>query len=70
MRYYFRKYLDEEELEPFFIWAWGKNYKDIKTHLGFMKLWNALHENELRLSPTGSIHQDSQKMLKLWRESG
>lgn len=60
---------DEEELEEFAGWAFGKFYRELDQGLNFMETWNYLHSNLLKLLPTGSVLEDGEKMVKLWKES-
>lgn len=67
MRSYFSNFLDEDELEDFGLWAFGEEYNTFDRAIDFLKSWNKLHANALRLYADGKIDEDIPKMAALWK---
>lgn len=59
---------DEKELIAFAQWAFGKDFQELEIGLDFMKHWNNLHREKLKLRPLGNIAEDISKMVELWKE--
>ena len=61
-------HLGKEHSEDFAEWAFGEDYMILIGSLAFMRKWNTLHGNDLRLSGDGSVEDDVKKMIKMCEE--
>jgi hypothetical protein len=57
---------NEDEVEKFGEWAFGKDYKDTIGLINFMKNWNILHGELLMLDLRGRPKEDMSRMIELW----
>jgi hypothetical protein len=60
---------DPNELEEFALWAFGDGLYDIVGSINFLKAWNGLHGEKLKMEPSSLIVETAPKMIKLWRDS-
>lgn len=66
---YFSKYIeDEDDLEHFGEWAFGKDFNIYDHSLKFMKAWNLRHCHNLQIKTQNHIENDVPKMVDLWRK--
>ncbi len=59
---------DDDEIENFAEWAFGKDFREFHHSMDFLEGWNLLHGDELHLSASGYIEEDVPKMIELWNE--
>lgn len=65
IRDYIERYLDDPDVEPFALWAFGPTFKDmLKTD--FYNAWNELHGDLLMLRVDSRPKYDIPKMILLW----
>lgn len=60
---------DQNDVEKFGEWAFGKDYTIIDGSINFMKAWNQLHSDKLMLEDIGCITEDISKMVQIWKDS-
>jgi hypothetical protein len=60
---------DEDEIDEFGKWAFGKYYRSIVGSTIFLEAWNSIHEKDFKLSLTGDMYEDMKRMVELWRKS-
>ena len=70
MRDLLERYLEENEIDDFSMWAFGPDYMNLIGLINFMEKWNERHDNLLTLEETSSPVIDIQKMIDLWRVAG
>lgn len=65
-----KNYLPEHEIDKFALFAFGEDYKKESCRaITYLNLWNSLHGDKLKLSPTGLISDDVHKMIEVYRKS-
>lgn len=65
----FERYINDDELDTFALWAFGPEYGTIDIAIDFMHAWNAIHGDDLRLHANGDMQHDIKAMSNLWMHS-
>ena len=58
---------NEDEINEFALWAFGKTYKEEVGLIRYMKLWNERHSDIFELNESGNAREDMKEMIRLCR---
>lgn len=62
-------YLNPAESERFAEWAFGSEYKSLRTPTEFLTAWNERHRDDFHCRPYGNLHNDLKEIIYLWEKN-